>query len=65
MTADPSVNRDTKALALGLLHRFRGRKWHAGPFQPDELVSPILLPLGFRLMDLKQGQWRLTFECDA
>lgn len=62
MTADPKVNDDTRSLVLGLLHRFRGRKWHVGPFQPDELVSPILLQLGFRLMDLKQGQWRLPLE---
>lgn len=59
MTADPSVQIDTCQLLLGLQKKFCGHKWHAGPFHPDELTTPIIVKAGFCLMDLKQGQWRL------
>lgn len=59
MSLNKAVVTDTAALLKGLQHRYRGRKWHAGPFQPDELVSPIMAETGYTMMDLKQGQWRL------
>lgn len=62
MTSDRRIGKDTESLILGLQHRFRERKWHAGPFQPDDLVSTMMLNLGFRHAEMKQAQWRLDLR---
>lgn len=62
MTDDEETRRDTVSLLKGLQYRYRGRNWHAGPFFPDEITTPIMVETGFRMMDLKQGQWRLALQ---
>jgi len=62
MAADLQIQADTIQLLKGLQNKYRGRKWHAGPFHPDEITTPIMQKSGYRLMDLRQAQWRLPLD---
>jgi ribosomal protein S18 acetylase RimI-like enzyme len=64
MILSPStiIQSDTVTLLKGLQCIYPGCKWHAGPFFPDELVTPLMLESGYEVMELAQGQYRLDLS---